>query len=64
MNRQVFAALNSLRRDMPQALLEMAATGRRDVPVESLMNRLAPAAATWRKAFMSGWRDGKAMVPR
>ena len=62
--RQVFTALNGLRRDQSLPFLEAVAEGRRQPVVDSLPNRLAQAQATVRRAFMSGYRDGQAMVNR
>lgn len=64
MRRQVFAALDSLRRDQSLAWLEAVAEGKRVPPVDSLPTRLATAQATVRKAFMAGYADGKTVVNR
>jgi hypothetical protein len=64
MYRQVLNALAGLRADQSPAWLEMAVRARREVPVASLPNRLAGAVATVRKAFLSGYKDGRAVVNR
>ena len=56
--RQVYVALDGLRRDQSQAWLD---AGRAPV-IDSLPARLAQAQATVRRAFLSGYKDGKAMV--
>ena len=64
LTRQVFAALNSLRSDQSLPWLEAVAERKRQPVVESLPGRLAQAQGTIRKTFMSGYRDGRAMVTR